>query len=228
MKKILIVVSLFITFSLIGIFADNKQETKIKPKLKPISTTEIVQDGRTNFVYFTGIGCPHCSNVDPILFKETVRNNDVFIIEYEIYQQRQNAPLIMTYNDKYNTGLGVPLLIAGDSHDKAMVGDSPILQNLDNAIDNNRNNLITLADESISFEELDMSKIPGLPNIWYKNRVAIKKNINTLENQTIKDFLIDGIVPNITRKHNSNEVQLSGDKVIFENSIEFSGWVLMF
>ena len=63
-------------------------------------------------VYFTGIGCPHCANADPILFKETVPDFNVLVIEYEIYQKQANAPLLNQYYEKYGIALGVPQLLS--------------------------------------------------------------------------------------------------------------------
>jgi len=54
-------------------------------------------------VYFTGIGCSHCANTDPIIFKDLLREYpNLIIIEYEIYQQRENAPLLEKYNQNYS------------------------------------------------------------------------------------------------------------------------------
>jgi hypothetical protein len=186
---------------------------------------------QTYFIYFTGIGCPHCANVDPILLKEKVRNEDVLVIEYEIYQQRQNAPLLMAYNDKYKTGLGVPLLITEDcSKNKEIegkVGSQQILNFLNQNILDNEGNNVVLVDKVRSFESLNISEIKGLPNLWYKNRVAMKKTVDSEESKAIKDFILKGIVPENASVSDIKEVSLSGSEVKVENAMKFDGWVLI-
>jgi len=76
----------------------------------------------TCVVFFTGIGCPHCAKVDPVLHEELPEKYpDLVIIEYEIYQERGNASLIYEYDDVYSSGLGIPLIIFGK--DDFLIGD---------------------------------------------------------------------------------------------------------
>ncbi|GAH99775.1 unnamed protein product, partial [marine sediment metagenome] len=77
-------------------------------------------------VYFTGVGCPHCANADSVILEDLPREYPNFVvIEYEIYQQRENAPLLYEYNENYNSGLGIPLIIFNKKD--YMVGDRSIL-----------------------------------------------------------------------------------------------------
>lgn len=119
----------------------------------------------TCIVYFTGIGCPHCAKVDPVLLKELPEKYpDLIIIEYEIYQERENAPLLYQYNDVYSSGLGIPLVILGK--DDFLIGDTPILQNIEKKLEEKKGNLCPLIDgSSVSFKELDVSTLPGKPKI---------------------------------------------------------------
>lgn len=225
MRKSLWIIVPVILFALIGFYgfkgqSDSKTETK--------DVVKVSKTDRTHFVYFTGIGCPHCANVDPVLLKEKVREKDLMVIEYEIYQQRQNAPLLMAYNSKYKSGLGVPLLIAGDCKEKAVVGDTPILKELDKSIEDNKANCVVLPDKKVPFEELDISQIPGLPKIWYKDRLAVKKDIDSTENETIKTFLVKGIIPEKAETSDKKEADLSGSKVEFKNAVKINGWILMY
>lgn len=225
MKKSICGVLPVILFSLIGFYAFKGQSIANTENKDVVKVSET---GITHFVYFTGIGCPHCANVDPVLLKNKVREKDVMVIEYEIYQQRQNAPLLMTYNSKYKSGLGVPLLIAGDCKEKAVVGDRPILDKLDNLIEENKSNCVVLPNKKVPFEELDISQIPGLPKIWYKDRLAIKEDATSTENETIKDFLIEGKVPEGANTSDDKEAALSGSKVEFKNAVKINGWTLMY
>ncbi len=86
-------------------------------------------------VYFTGIGCPHCAVTDPWLFYEFVPTHPIVVVEYEIYRDNQaNAGVFQQYVDKYGTMLGVPQIIFDKEH--AIVGDTPILQKLDEMVEN--------------------------------------------------------------------------------------------
>lgn len=120
----------------------------------------------TCVVYFTGIGCPHCAKVDPVLFEQLPEKYpDLKIIEYEIYQEKENASLLYEYNDVYSSGLGIPLIIFGK--DDFLVGDTPILKNIENKFEEKKGNPCPLIDgSSVSFEELDVSQLPGKPKIW--------------------------------------------------------------
>lgn len=231
MKKVVWVVITIILFFFVGFCFFKGQVKTINNKNDNVNQVAKVLNSntdRTYFVYFTGVGCPHCANVDPVLLKKKVREKNIMVIEYEIYQQRQNGPLLMGYNDEYNTGLGVPLLIAGDCKEKAVVGDKSILKDLDQTIKENQGNCIVLPDNKISFEELNISNIPGLPKIWYKNRLAVKQDLDSKENEFIKDFLVKGIIPKEIKSSDNTEAVLSGDSVKFKNAVELDGWILMY
>lgn len=231
MKKIIIIAISVIVFTLIA-FTINKSKGKQirETKIEKTETKEekFSKDNIAHFVYFTGVGCPHCANADPILLKEKISNSDIMVIEYEIYQQKANAPLLMSYDNSYDTGLGVPLLIAGNCKEKTVIGDRGILQNLDKLSLDNKNNCIILSNNTVPFEELDFSELPGLPKIWFKDRIAIKKDLTSKANEIIRDFIINKTIPENAKNHNNNKVALSGDKVEFENSLEIDGWILMY
>lgn len=181
----------------------------------------------TSIIYFTGIGCPHCANVDPILFKQRVRQCDLLIIEYEIYRDSINAPLLMAYNSRYDAGLAVPMIVAGADKDQIVVGDSPILKALDRLIDLNKGNDIVLPSDHIPFDKLALSDLPHKPKIWFKDRVAVKKDPESRESEAVKKFLTDGTEPQGCAAAEDKEVALSGDQITFKKSCTFNGWLLM-
>lgn len=180
----------------------------------------------TYFVYFTGIGCPHCANVDPLLLKHKVANTNIMVIEYEIYKDRANAPLLMEYHQEYNSRLGVPLLIAGK--ETSVYGDEGILENINKIIDEKQGNNILLPKSTTTFKFLDLNDLPGNPKIWYQNRVAVRKEPSPASDK-IKEFLLTGQVPAdaVRYKNPPEPVELSNDEVIFKNATEYQGWVLM-
>lgn len=134
----------------------------------PISADE---NQSTCFVYFTGIGCPHCAQVDPFVLEQLPEKYpNLVIIEYEVYQERQNAPLIEKYHQVYGSGLGIPLVIIGQ--DRFIAGDKPILDRLQEEIEKGSNPCPLIDGSSVFFEELDLSSLPGKPKIWPESAAA--------------------------------------------------------
>lgn len=89
-------------------------------------------------VYFTGVGCPHCARTDPIVLEKMLREHpNLVIIEYEVYQRKENAPLIEKYNAHYESGLGIPLIIF--NKDNFIAGNKPILDHIGKTV-RERNN----------------------------------------------------------------------------------------
>ncbi len=178
-------------------------------------------------VYFTGVGCSHCARTDPVvLINITKEHSNFIVIEYEIYHQKENAPLILDYNSKYNTGLGIPLIIF--EHDYK-VGDSPILQNINSLLE--KSSKCLLLDGSASFSEIDITKLPGKPKLWVAERILIKTTGGN-NNQLLKSLLtiaeenLSSVVKDINYKVVEPEkVALSGKNVEFENAIQINGWI---
>ena len=139
-------------------------------------------------VYFTGIGCPHCAKTDPIVLGELVKENpDLIIAEYEIYQQRLNASLLYEYDSKYKSGLGIPLIIF--NRDFSLRGDKPILDNIKEMLGKVKGNNFPLIDGSSSpFKDLDITKLPGQPKFWSKDRILIKIGDGG-DNEVLKNLL---------------------------------------
>ena len=74
-----------------------------------VPTSVYAQDSDICAVYFTGVGCPHCAKTDPVLLEQLVdQYPNLFIVEYEIYHQRENASLLYLYDEQYHSGLGIP------------------------------------------------------------------------------------------------------------------------
>lgn len=176
-------------------------------------------------IYFTGVGCPHCANVDLVVLTETLNNySNLAIIEYEIYQDSENAPLLIDYNEKYGTGLGIPLIIFEHGY---KIGDRPILENI-NLIIEYGPSVCFLPDGSKTFENLIINDLRGKPKIWTNERILIKDSGGT--NKDIKDLLTTENLSEVLEYSNYNvimpqKVALSGSFVEFENAITIDGWI---
>ncbi len=180
-------------------------------------------------VYITGVGCPHCAQVDPIILGKLPRDGNI-IIEYEIYKQKGNAPLIMEYGGNYNSGLGIPQIIF--SKDKHFRGDKSILKNIPDALKEINSNKCPLKDgSSVAFTELDLTTLPGKPKIWKGERVLIKKDEGG-DNAILKELLTTEDLSTVLGKIKFRfrvitpfSVAISGGNIYFDNAIELDGWV---
>ena len=137
-------------------------------------------------VYFTGIGCTHCARTDPAVLEDMLNEYpDFVVIEYEIYQQRENALLLNEYCQNYELPLcvpggptpccGLPLIIFTKSHQEIIAGDKLILKNIRERIEKLKGNPCPLIDRSSQeFEDLNLTILPGQPKIWTRNRILVK------------------------------------------------------
>jgi len=176
-------------------------------------------------VYFTGIGCPHCAKTDPVVLGSLpLEYQNLVIIEYEIYQQPENAPLIYAYDSYYGSGLGIPLLIFGEGN--YIRGDTPILENVEGVIQGMSENPCPLLSGSVSFEELNLSSLPGKPKIWANGRVLIP--INESRESLNEALFSQDVLSSLPRYEvvEPEPVPLSGRYLYFNNAVEVGGWLL--
>jgi len=187
------------------------------------------EDDHTCFLYFTGVGCSHCANSDPLVIKDLPKQYpDLFIVEYELFLQRENAPLLQEYHDVYQSGLGVPLAIF--DRENYMIGDRPIINGIKDAISDLRGAGVPLIDgRSVNFKELDIASLPGKPKIWHQQKVLIKQgdkgDSSLLRQLLVEDDLISVLKGINVQKIDPLPVALSGGSVEFENAISVGGWI---
>jgi cytochrome c biogenesis protein CcdA len=225
------------------------------------SSFSFAQNEETSFcaVYFTGIGCPHCAKADPVILQDLFKEYpNLIIIEYEIYQQRENALLFDEYSEDYKLPpcvfggampcSGLPMIIFSQSHQDIITGDSSILNNVREKIEELKNNPCPLINEgsedSQKFEDLNLTSLPGKPKVWAKDRILIK---NTQEEWTfawrggeaqnqdseeinnskiLQDLIItDDVISIMDQIYCSStsgiKVPLSGSYIYFDNAISF-------
>ena len=85
--------------------------------------------------FFYGHGCPHCGKVVPYI--ENIQEEDslVEVKIFEVYNERENSMILQDYFEAYDVPQnqrGVPVVFIGDSF---LVGDTPILKNLEGKIE---------------------------------------------------------------------------------------------
>ena len=190
------------------------------------------QQANTYFIYFGGIGCPHCAKVNPKLI-ERIEQGNVVMIEYETYKNLGNSQSLLEYVESYNLNLGIPLVLF--SSEQSESGDKPILDNLDRMLSNSPRDTVFLADgNSLSFDELNLNDLKRYPTFYSKDRVAIKRSLTKLnenQNNQIKTFIsantIEEAIANLEgKKTKSVKVEYSGGSLKFDNAMEINGWLL--
>lgn len=199
----------------------------------PIERVNAYENSPTLVIYFTGIGCPHCAKADPIVLNDFVQAHpDLIVVEYEIYQQSQNAQLLTFYDDKYEVGQYIPLLIF--NKDTYLLGDKTIISNLENEYHRNTGSPLLLHfGDSASFIDIDFTQLPLNPKIWKKDRIAIRlsKSESDSTNNIIKEFLSEDDLQSIFTESTAltttpQPVPLSGSSISFENAVKIDGWLL--
>ena len=178
-------------------------------------------------VYFTGVGCSHCARTDSVVLQDLVEEfPNLIVIEYEIYQQKEHAPLLYQYDQNYGSGLGIPLIIFNKQ--KHIVGDRPILNQVRGVIEEGSNPCL-LIEDSKSFEELNLVVLPGFPKIWTKDKILIKRGgggDNDLLKELLREKDLSQILERVTfKKLEPVKVPLSGKYVQFDNAIEIGNWL---
>jgi glutaredoxin len=188
---------------------------------------------RTCVVYITGIGCPHCAKTDPYIF-ENFEILNLTVIEYEIYREKENAGVAMNYWEKYNIPMyerGIPFIFFDEKN--YIVGDYPILKNLESYSKKFENNECLLLNGKKKFDEIDFNSLPGKPKIFYNNRILVKGN-SYLSNEIIKEVLNENLsifiekYKDIIEKNNEKCVEYSFGKKCFSESILIKDWQLFF
>lgn len=154
MKKSKVLIVSFLIISLTGIFlADFSQ----------------AQENYICAVYITGIGCPNCAIIDPVVLSEwTQKYPNLVVIEYEIYKNHEeNYPPADKYFKNYipeGVRPGIPLLIL--NKENVFLGRFEVLE-AENRIKEISENKCPLSEgTSQKFEDLDPNNLSGKPSIW--------------------------------------------------------------
>lgn len=196
------------------------------------STNSFAQESKKFAIYFTGIGCPHCAKVSPVLHKK-IEEGDLIVIEYEIYNRIANSRVLNSYADSYKMSLGIPQMLF--SKEVIEDGDSPIISKLDEMVsDSNPNEIFLENGKSVSFENLDLNILNRYPTIYSKDRVVIRKSIKDItkeQNEQIKNFIynsdlqlaIDGLNGTVVK---TELVKTASASLKYDNAININGWLL--
>lgn len=146
-------------------------------------------------VYITGIGCPACAKVEPLLFSQLLLEfPELVIIEYEVYQARQaNREITTKYFDSFiceDARPGIPFLILNGN---CYIGPFRIEEAAQEIRQKTHSFCALPSGEQIPLSELIPSELAGQPRIWTKNRVFIleSSDFSALEGRTRDRCLVN-------------------------------------
>ncbi|MCK5234335.1 MAG: hypothetical protein KAJ88_00695 [Candidatus Aenigmarchaeota archaeon] len=179
-------------------------------------------------VYFTGIGCSHCAHADPVVLDTAPKTINLVVIEYEVYRASGNSRIMKDYDDAYGCGFGVPQIIFGDGD--LLKGDTPIITGLSDAVIKLSGNGCPLVDgSSVSLDKIDITALPGEPNIWKDEKILIYSggggDAESLRTLLLTDDAVSALEDIEYEVIEPLEVPLSGDKVLFDNAVRVQGWI---
>ncbi|MDD3474857.1 MAG: cytochrome c biogenesis CcdA family protein [Candidatus Dojkabacteria bacterium] len=200
-----------------------------------VGNSVYAQESSTEFTfatYFTGIGCPHCSVASPFIKETIAENSNLIVIEYEIYEDTRNAPLIYDYNDIYNIGLGIPVITF--NYEDSLAGDTDIKNNLKIFLNSPDSNQVQTLEGIVNLEDFDISKLGGFPRIYRKDRIAIKQSNNSLtdnQKKEILSFITSNLSDWTSEKQegeivNTEIVKYPGGSIEYEHALTVNGWLL--
>jgi hypothetical protein len=181
--------------------------------------------------YFTGIGCPHCANVDPVILGDWLQEYpELVVIEYEVYQHTDNQGVFRYLAQQFNlTSLGVPNAVFGRG--LSMAGDTPILSSVPPILENRENITAQYGGVFLTIERLNLDGIPGSPQIWHQDRVLIRNGNEREDEMFLKDLLVaedlnDAVVGRSYAEIEPVAVNISGGAIPFDHAIAVKGWTL--
>jgi len=196
------------------------------------STTQIIHEITHQYVfmvYFTGIGCRHCERATPTVLEQLPREYaNLVIIEYEVQENEQNAPLFDEYVSTYHTDFDLPLAVF--NQDQYIAGELPISENLRGVIEELDSNKCPLVDgSSQDFNELDLTSLPGYPIIWHQQKVLIKQGPEG-DGELLKELLVGDNLPDILQDAEFKAIEpmgvvIPGKTVEFDNAILIDDWI---
>lgn len=190
-------------------------------------------------VYLTGIGCPACAHIEPVLLSEMLSEYPgSIVIEYEIYQARQaNLDTSQEYFKSYlppGSPPGIPFLVLGG---EPYLGPEQIKEAA-TKIKEKPAAKCSLPDRSlVALNQLKPSSLTGRPRIWTKNRVFILKAANTesiygpkRDTCVAKLIQTDNIVRTLQniefKEAEPRPVHTSRGKIEFENAVLVGSWLM--
>lgn len=161
---------------------------------------------------FYGDGCPHCAEEEAKLLPEIEKDEDVEIVKYEVWYNKENSLLLDDVVKVFNSRSGVPFNVIGDT---TIIGYS----------DANRNKILRAIDYYKSNPDKYRDVVEKVKN---KEDVVINDTFDKVEKETDDTSTID--VP-IVGKFNVKNISLTSAAILIGLVDGFNPcamWVLLF
>ncbi|MFH1501242.1 MAG: hypothetical protein ABIE22_04830 [archaeon] len=124
MKRVLVILLMLVVLSSL---------TLAQSSLEACDSGFNCEHGNYCAYYFYGLGCPHCENIKPVLDQLEQDYPQYTFHRLEIWTNDTNADLFVDFANRYGIERkGVPAVFIGD---QALIGDSVIENNLQDALD---------------------------------------------------------------------------------------------
>jgi hypothetical protein len=180
--------------------------------------------------YFTGIGCPHCANVDPVIFGEWLEEYpDLVVVEYELYKHETNGRVFTAFVNQFGMGTGVPNLLMG--YNGSVSGDKPILSTLPGVMAERENITAQYGEVLFRLETSPIATLPGEPQIWHGDRILIRNGTAIQDEMFLHQLLIAEDLTAVLSgtpytEINATPVPISGSSILFDHAVAIDGWIL--
>lgn len=178
--------------------------------------------------YFGGIGCHSCEDVAKIIIDELFEQYpQLVLIVYELEEEPANAEVIGKYSKKYRVGFMVPILIFNKKVKGA--GGKVLKSKCKEMIKQFESNKCPLADGEVPFDELDISSLPGKPQLWMKDRILIKEGKGEIDDKILHKLLTTDSVYEVIKKIEYKEVKPENNQLVdelsYRKAIRIDGWL---
>jgi hypothetical protein len=180
--------------------------------------------------YFTGIGCPHCANVDPLIFGEWLDEYpDLIVVEFELYRHQENGPVFQSFVQQLDISPGVPNLLMGING--SVAGDGPIISTLPSVMKNRENITNQFGNVFFTLDRCPIAPLEGSPQVWHKDRILIKAGSQIADDTFLKELLIAEDIGPVLKGNSYEEIDpvpinISGPSIEFDYAIRTGDWIL--
>jgi hypothetical protein len=176
--------------------------------------------------YFTGVGCSHCANVDPLVLGEWLETYPTLaVIEYEIFEEQGNSGVYDQFIEQHGLEYGIPLFFLSPDH--ALRGEGKIHEEgprmLDEVLSGSGGNANITNLETCSFIGLE-----EFPKIWYRDRILIRWGAGG-DDHLLRQLLVADDIGAVLEGEmfipcEPCAVRRSGSEVAFDHAVRVKGW----
>ncbi|MBN2542384.1 hypothetical protein JXI42_05915 [bacterium] len=194
----LLIVLVFLLLVVGSLYCDGSEKSA-----KPAVITGETSTERVKYLcaaYFGSIGCHNCEDVATVVAKELFdKYPNMVLILYELEEHPDNAGVIGKYNSQYRAGFMVPIVIFNKDLNGA--GGKTLQNDVKEMADELKCNNCPLVDGQVPFQEVDITALPGQPQIWMKDRILInEEGGDEVSNKHLHNLLTVNNIDNYVNK----------------------------